>query len=171
VVTPPSLVAKLRRGVALVRSVEPPLADSIEERVVALERSLGALAPEPLVPTHGAFRHGQLLLRPDGLVVLDLDTLCRSGASADAGNFVAYLDSLALRRPRLASVAERCREAFVATLQGPPDSRAAWLAWYRAASHLKVALRSFLSLSRRWPERAAALLECADRALAEVSRC
>lgn len=171
VVAPPALVAKLRRGVALVRCVEPPLADSLEARVAALERRGEALAPEARVPTHGAFRHGQLLLRRDGLVVLDLDTLCRSGASADAGNFVAYLDFLGLRRPRLASVTERCREAFVAALDGPPGSRAAWLAWYRAASHLKVALRSYLSLSRRWPEHTAALLGCADRALAGTPRC
>jgi hypothetical protein len=166
VVTPRDQTEKLRDFVVPIRAVAPRLARSLDERLAGLERAIGRLAPEPLAPSHGAFRHGQLLLLPEALVVLDLDTLCRSGASADAGNFLAYLDFLALRRPRLRPLAERSQQAFVDAL-GPTRG---WLAWYRAASLLKVALRSFLSLSRRWPAHTAGLLDCADRALAELDR-
>jgi hypothetical protein len=166
VATPRDLIEKLRDSVAPIRAVAPRLARALEERLAALERATGRLAPEALVPTHGAFRHGQLLLLPETLFVLDLDTLCRSGASADAGNFLAYLDFLALRRPRLRPLAERCQQAFVEAL-GPTTG---WLAWYRAASQLKVALRSFLSLSRQWPAHTGGLLDCVDRALADLDR-
>lgn len=164
VVTPRDLTGKLRDSLVAIRAVAPRLGRALDERLAALERAMGRLAPESLVPTHGAFRHGQLLLLPEALVVLDLDTLCRSGASADAGNFLAYLDFLALRRPRLRPLAERSQQAFVDTL-GPTSG---WLAWYRAASQLKVALRSFLSLSRQWPAHTGGMLDCADRALGDL---
>lgn len=162
VVTPDDLVAKLRDSAVAIRAVAPGLGRAVDERLAALDRALARLAPEPLVPTHGAFRHGQLLLLPETLVVLDLDTLCRSGASADAGNFLAYLDFLALRRPRLRPLVERSQQAFVNAL----GETTGWLSWYRAASQLKVALRSFLSLTTRWPAHTEGMLECVDRALA-----
>ncbi len=162
VVTPGDLVSKLRDSAFSVRAVEPGLGKAVDERLSRLERAAARLAPEPLVPTHGAFRHGQLLLLPEALVILDLDTLCRSGASADAGNFLAYLDFLALRRPRLGALVARSERAFVSAL-GETNG---WLSWYRAASHLKVALRAFLSLTLQWPAHTEALLGCADRALA-----
>jgi hypothetical protein len=164
VVTPGELVSGLRASATSVCSVAPELGKAVDERLSRLDRAAARLAPEPLVPTHGAFRHGQLLLLPETLVVLDLDTLCRSGASADAGNFLAYLDFLAVRRPRLGALVARSRQAFAGAL----GETSGWLSWYRAASHLKVALRSFLSLTLEWPAHTEGMLAWADRALAEL---
>jgi hypothetical protein len=159
---PPALVERFARDAAGVARVEGGLAGAVRERLQRLDAARDALAPEPLVPTHGAFRHGQLLLRRGATAVLDFDTLSRSGASADAGNFLAYLELTSLRRPRLASVLDACREAFLAELAAP---HAPWLAWYQALSLLKVTLRAFLSLDPAWPRLAPACLRAADRAL------
>jgi hypothetical protein len=164
VVTPQDVIRQFRSDVDSVRHVAPSLAVSLARQVDRLEAEAARLVPEPMVPTHGAFRPGQLLLCPDRLVVFDLDTLCAAGASADAGNFLAYLDQMALRRPRLQPVVSECRAAFVDGLSRPA-SDAAWLSWYRAASLVKLAFRSFFSLAPSWPETTHDLLGCAERAL------
>jgi hypothetical protein len=159
---PEALLARFGRDAARVARVEAALAEAVRRRLARLDAAREALAPEPLVPSHGAFRHGQLLLRGESTVVLDFDTLSRSGACADPGNFLAYLELTGLRRPRLRPVLEACREAFLAALREP---RSAWLPWYQAVSLVKVTLRSFLSLDPAWPRLAPELLRLADRAL------
>jgi hypothetical protein len=162
---PRALLSALERAAASTAGVAPELAAACRRRLVRLADAAAALEPEPLVPAHGAFRHGQLLLCPQALVVLDLDTLALSGASADAGNFLAYLDFTGLRRPRLRPVLARCREVFLRALPPSAGAGSPWLAWHRAAAQVKIALRSFLSLSPRWPEHVPALLAAADAAL------
>ncbi len=95
-------------------------------------------------------------------MILDLDTLARSGASADAGNFLAYLDLTGLRRPRLRKALAALRAAFLDAL---PEADSPWLPWYQATSHLKIGLRSFRSLDPAWPRLSTDLLHCADAAL------
>jgi hypothetical protein len=147
---PRSLVARFRRDAERVEAVAPELARSLAGVLARLDDAAGRLESEALVPSHGAFRLGQLLARENTTVVLDFDTLGRSGASADAGNFVAYLEVAALRRPRLLPALEKCRDAFLAALPHPDSP---WLAWYRTLSLVKIALRTFLSLEPDWPER------------------
>jgi hypothetical protein len=163
VVTPQDILQQFRGDVDSVRRVAPVLATSLARQLDRLEAGASRLVPEPMVPTHGAFRPGQLLLCPDRLVVFDLDTLCASGASADAGNFLAYLDHSALRRPRLRSLVDDCRGEFVEALSRSA-SDSGWLSWYRAASLIKLALRSFFSLAPEWPEATHGLVCGAERA-------
>jgi hypothetical protein len=165
-IAPNDTLAKFRRDLSSIRSVAPDLARAIDLRLKRLEETMRELLPEDLVPTHGAFRYGQLLVCGARLVVLDLDTLCLSGASADAGNFLAYLDYLALRRPRLRGVAAECAERFVEALPARARGAAGWLAWYRAASHMKLAVRSFFSLAEDWPHASDGLLALCDAAIA-----
>jgi hypothetical protein len=164
---PPShLVARFRRDAERVAAIEPELARFVGTVLARLEQAADGLAPEAQVPSHGAYRLGQLLAREDTTVVLDFDTLCRSGASADAGNFLAYLEVAALRRPRLRPALEKCRDAFLGAL---PDPDSPWLAWYRSVSLVKIALRTFLSLEPDWPERMDRLRTAIDEASAELS--
>ena len=147
--------------------VAPALAKSMQVLLRRLESAATKLPAEEMVLCHGAFRYNQFLRRGDTLIALDLDALCLSGASADAGEFLAYLDLTALRRPRLCPAIPVCEEVFLAAvLQPRRDPR--WLAWYRAASHVKWAQRSLLSLRLRWPEITEGLLRAAERTLQEL---
>jgi hypothetical protein len=166
-VTARDIVAGLRRKSARIELVEPELAQAIAARLQALEAALAALPPEALVPAHGAFRHSQLLLRGDGLAVLDLDTLCRSGANADAGSFLACLDRLAARRHPYEPVVRECQDAFARAWRRAPAVHEGWLAWHRAAGLVKQAVRTYTSLPARWPQTTAALLRMAG----ETGRC
>jgi len=165
VVTPADLVAKYASDAASIAKVAGPLGEAVTRRVQALAKLADELAPEPLVPTHGAFRYGQLLVGRDRIVVLDLDTLCRSGASADAGNFLAYLDQMRMRRPKYAKLARQCTGWFAEALPPDADGRSGWLAWYRAVSLVKLTVRNFFSLAPAWPQTTTGLLELADAAI------
>ena len=138
--------------------VDPEAAGLVTRCLRTLEEQASRLPDEPMVTTHGAYRHDQILVRGERQAVLDLDTLCRSGASADAGNFLSYLDVTALRRRHLRPVIEDCAPAFEEEALRLPSVSSEWLAWYRSAGHVKKALRSYLSLDRRWPEMAEGLL-------------
>ncbi len=166
--TPHQLIANFRSDSAGIEAVAPELAHAVSNALQRLETAAGALSPEPLVPTHGAFRHDQLLHAEGRLIVLDLDTICLSGASADAGNFLGYLDLTAVRRPRLQPIIDDCARAFGEALRASGLTSLEWLAWYRAAAHVKKALRAFFSLEPNWPETTSRLLLLADETLQET---
>jgi len=167
-VSPRDLVGKLRKSTANLDRVVPELAERVEGLLHALEAPLARLAPEPLVPTHGAFRLDQLLSCADKLGVLDLDTLCRSGASADAGNFLAYIEAARLRLPKRDGLLCECRDVFRAALGDIPSGHSPWLHWYQAASLVKAATRSFRGLAPGWRETSEGLLGVAEKRLAEL---
>jgi len=163
-VTAYDVVATLRRKSSRIELVEPELAQALAERLRVLERAIDALPPEPLAPVHGAFRHSQLLLGEGGLAVLDLDTLCRSGVNADAGNFLACLDRLAVRRERHAAAVRDCQEAFAQAWRRAPGAHEGWLAWHRAAALVKQTVRTYVALPATWPRMTGALLRLAGEA-------
>jgi len=148
--------------------VSAGLPRSISRLIGALESESARLPPEPLGLVHGSFRHSHFLCRGDRLVLLDLDGLCLAGVSADAGNFLAYLDRTGLRRPRLRPVLAECEAAFREAWKGHPCLSPAWLDWHRAAAQLKWALRSFSSLYKNWLQTTAGLVALAEQTLAQV---
>ena len=82
------------------------------------------------MPTHGAFRHDQFIVAGDRLVAMDLDTICAAGASADAGNFLGYLDVTAVRRRHLRPIVKECAAVFRDAARDQPFINREWLAWY-----------------------------------------
>jgi hypothetical protein len=156
-----------RRAHGLER-VAPLQAREIGRCLRVLEGTADRLRPEQTGLAHGAFRHNQVLLRRGRLVVLDLDTLRVSGVSADAGELLGYLDRTALARPRLGAVIDECEDVFLSALADDPGIRAEWLAWHRAAAHVKFALRSFYTLAPGWPDRIGGLVRLARRTLASA---
>lgn len=162
---PLEVVRDLEAGTEGIDVVAPEFAAPASRMLRALTEQARELRPEPLTPTHGAFRHDQFLLAGSEMVAMDLDTLCRSGASADAGNFLGYLDVTAVRRPELKPAIEQCAAAFQEAALRLPNCSAEWTSWYRAAAHVKKALRSFYSLDPKWPGTAETLLSQAERAL------
>jgi hypothetical protein len=167
--SPQELIATFREHSEGMEAVAPELQQATTRVLQQLEAAASALSPERLVPTHGAFRHDQLLDAGGGLVVLDLDTICSSGESADAGNFLGYLDLTAVRRPRLKPVIDDCTRTFVETLRTVGLTSPEWVAWYRAAAHVKKALRSFFALQPNWPETVDRMLSLAEATLHDGS--
>ena len=162
-VTPQEILRPLDRGRRELERALPDVANEVSARLAELAQLARELAPEPVALAHGAFRAGQLLVRGERLVVLDLDSLCVAGVGMDPGCFLAGLDATGVRSPRLRPVLARAEAAFTGRLDGV-DAR--WVAWHRAAACVEHALRRAYALEPEWPGRLAALLDCADRALA-----
>jgi hypothetical protein len=158
-VPPHAVLASLRKRAENIARVEPEFAFTVERELDRLGAEVERREPEPLVPAHAAYRHDQLLLRGNRLAVLDLDGLCLSGTSADAGHFLGFLDMARIRRPRKRDLLAVCEDAFVRGLRSGNDRSLEWLSWYRAAAQIKKAVRSFLSLDSKWRSAAAALDE------------
>ena len=170
--SPQALLGKLEKKVEEWRlpDIAPALAPIVDDCLRRLGTRLARLRTEAMVPSHGAFRHQHLLFSKGKMVVLDADGISISGASADVGEFLACLDIAAVgRSPRKQRVMENCRQSFVAAMEGEGETRPDWIAWYRAASHVKNALRSVSSIAPGWPEKAEQRLDLARNTLGETA--
>lgn len=112
-----------------------------------LVRGLDATRPPAArrVLGHGSFRAGQVVVSDDGLVLLDLDAAGLAAPERDLGNALAYLDWRVLRDPGRSE-----QDLTAAVVDGYLESggevdRAA-LAWWHAASLVKIAGRRYRSL-------------------------
>jgi aminoglycoside phosphotransferase (APT) family kinase protein len=150
--------------------IAPSLARSVARLIDRLQAEAARLPSEPKVLGHASFRHSHFMLRGNRPVLLDLDGVCLCGPCADPGNFLAYLDRAALRRPEWRTALRECERAFSDGLAHLPDLSTEWLAWHRATAHLKGALRSVSSLSARWLETAQGLIDIAEKTLANPAR-
>jgi aminoglycoside phosphotransferase (APT) family kinase protein len=157
-------IDELRRYLPAVRQVDGGLADRyarLLDRVDAVPGGLGGLAP-----AHGALRTDQLLLGPDGIVLLDLDGLAWAEPARDLGNLLGYLSWRAVRRPGERAALTAAGRAFAAGYRAHgPRLDPARLHNCQAITLLKIAGRRYRSLaSGEWPmvpellDRAGALL-------------
>jgi hypothetical protein len=142
-------LAELREYVAPMAQPDPALAQRYEAAVARLSERL-ADEPSPRCATHGAFRTDQFMIEGDELVMIDLDGFCWAEPERDLGNFLAYLDWKAIRKPADADFIARAGQVFMEGYQGagrtPDQGR---LAIYRADSLLKVAGRRYRSLTTK----------------------
>ncbi len=168
-VTPQVRLSRVSAKMEQLHSVNPSLSHAIRAVLAKLESAASRLPSEAVVPTHMAFRYTQCLLYNGKLGVVDLDNFCLSGASADAGEFLARFDMARLREPSLRSVIKECEEAFLVSLYENVSVDPQWLAWYRAFGAVKWALYSFFSLSPGWPETTAGLIAGVERLLVTLS--
>jgi aminoglycoside phosphotransferase (APT) family kinase protein len=172
VVTPRHVLADLAKDACFLpglKRVAPGAAASLTDLLRRLEDTAARLPPEPMGLAHGSFRHTHFLLRGTRPVLIDLDGICVSGVSADIGKFLACLDRSALRRPRSHPILEDCEKVFLDRLRGHGAISPDWLAWHRAATLVKWAMRSFSSLSHRWLEVTEKLAHSSERLLAELA--
>ena len=162
-VTPETLLEELEEDREGLEGVAPAVAQAVGRQLRRLGSEAGRLPPEAEGLGHASFRHSHFLLRGGQPVLLDLDGLCLCGVSADAGNFLAYLDRAGLRRPPWRPLLQECEGVFGEALRGPRGASPGWLAWYRAAAQVKWALRSAFSPSPRSPETTEGLLRLAEQ--------
>jgi hypothetical protein len=152
--TAETVLRQLEHDRCTLAPVVPELAAVAGARLRALAREALELPPERLGLAHGAFRHNQLLVRGEELVVLDLDGLCLAGAGLDPGTFLAGLDQAGVHRPARRELFAACAEDFAGELDVHPG----WVSWHRGAARLHLALREAFALAPLWRERADALL-------------
>jgi hypothetical protein len=153
------LLAKAATRAQFVAELMPALAAELSSLLGDLEaRRPRAL---PLVTSHGNFHAGQLLEAPDGLVMIDVDRLCRTHAGYDIASYATHL---AFGRSGPPEEMEIVATAMASLLTGY-GSRPEALGWFLANCLLRRAPVPFRYLDERWPDATAALVRSARDAL------
>jgi thiamine kinase-like enzyme len=159
----------LEEYTSMMAKVNPKLEVRFRQTMAELADMAKGLAEPAFVPAHGALRTDQFILQGDHLVMIDMDSFCRSNPARDLGNFLAYMCWKAIRQPEHAAFVEQAGQSFLGGyLDSGGEVDDLWLGLYQAASLLKIAGRRFRSLTfREWP-LVPHLLDAAIAALAEV---
>jgi hypothetical protein len=156
-------IASLRGLLQSMRATDSTAA--IAQLINRLLDTADSLPPEAVVLTHGRFRLEQFLDTSGQLFLIDLDTVCLAGASADPGSFVAHLDLAALRLPRAALVLQECAAVAENAAIDSGLATREWLAWHRARIHVQKAVRAHLGLHAGADRIARSLIDLADRTI------
>ena len=131
------------------------LLPDLQFEVDALLADLRLTAPQlPRVTSHGNFHAGQLLAGPSGLVILDVDRMCRAAAAYDVASYASHA---VFGRPGDRQVLEATLESLVKGYGVSP----AGLEWYLAACLLRRAAVPFRFQDECWPEASASLVRLA----------
>jgi hypothetical protein len=141
------------RAAALVAAVVPELADRAHRVAARLQQFPPAYSE--LITSHGDFEPGQLIRRPEGLAVVDVDELCVSAPADDLAWYAAH--AARGRADDAASVA-----AVLAGLLQGYGRRPADLDGHVAAALLVRASSPFREQSADWRERTGRLLAAAE---------
>ena len=162
----------LRRAAKGVESVVPDLA----AHAWGLAKDLADYllqAPPNDTPIHGDFDAGQVLLAPDGIVLLDLDRAVKGDLAEDIGAFFSQLEREVIcgdLSPAKAQAVEEslldgyCESSRCADRGRIPERVGA----YTAAGLLKLAPEPFRYRAVRWPEDIERVLERAREILKPV---
>ena len=117
----------------------PEMAGRLDTARRRLARMGGSTTVGQPVPSHRDYHPGQLLVAPEGVSVLDLDTAAMAEPELDAGNFLAHLDLFELERRSVpsAELSDVFRTAYERLAGRRLDSQR--LLWYRAGAVLRLA--------------------------------
>jgi aminoglycoside phosphotransferase (APT) family kinase protein len=159
----------LEEYTSMMARVHPKLEVRFRQMIAELAEIAGNLVEPPAVTGHGALRTDQFILQGDHLVMIDMDSICRSNPARDLGNFLAYMCWKAIRQPEHGAFVERAGQEFLdGYLNKGGEVDDLWLGLYQAASLLKIAGRRFRSLTfREWP-LVSHLLDAAAATLTEI---
>lgn len=126
---------------AVLRESRPELVALVE----GLLSRLKAQAPldELLVPSHGAFRHKQMIGDEHSLTIIDWDGFCLANPALDAATFLGRLRREPVLRPGLVPELDRMAEAFRRSFLARQPEVARHLALYEGLVLTEQALRSF----------------------------
>ncbi len=135
------------------------LLPDLQFEVDALLADLRLTAPKlPRVISHGNFHAGQLLAGPAGLVVLDVDRLCRAAAAYDLASYVSHT---VFGRPGDREVLESSLDSLVKGYGARPPG----LEWYLSTCLLRRASVPFRFQDEHWPEASTELVHLAREVL------
>jgi Ser/Thr protein kinase RdoA (MazF antagonist) len=153
------LLAKAATRAQLVAELVPGLESELSALLVELE----ARRPRglPLVTSHGNFHAGQLLETGDGLMMIDVDRLCRSHSGYDIASYATHLAFGRAGSPDELELVTTAAASLVEGYGSRPDA----LGWFLATCLLRRAPVPFRYLDERWPDATAALVRSAGQAL------
>jgi aminoglycoside phosphotransferase (APT) family kinase protein len=163
-------LGELEEYIAPIEAVDAQLAARYGDALAAMQALAARHTQAAPVASHGAFRTDQFMIDGDELVMIDLDGFCWASPARDLGNYLAYLRWKQIRQPARAALIERAGELLLegyrqeAPAPGPQE-----LAIYEAASMLKIAGRRYRSLTVKEWHLVPALLDAAERTIAEQS--
>lgn len=132
---PADEISLLRGWVDLIADLMPALADSLRARAAELAQTR-PVHVQPRALGHRDFYDKQVLLSPQGVTFLDLDTVCRAEPEIDVGNFCAHLWLRGVQHGRPAWSAP-LETDFVAAYPAPLQRER--VEWYRRAALLRLA--------------------------------
>lgn len=133
---------------------------ALSDRVDALLRELESTMPDVdrFVYSHGDFNARQLLLTPDGVAVVDFDSICLAPAALDVADYAAH----EVRGTE--DEAEEIGGLLDEVLQGygecPPG-----VSWYLASSIIRRSPEPFRYVEEHWPERIEGMVRTAEKVL------
>ncbi len=132
----------LRKEFAAVKSRVPEFAPQVAALLDGLDRA--APDDETLVPSHGGYRHKQMVGDERTLTVIDWDGLTMASPALDGATFIRRLLREHVRRPAEAAPAVELAALFRREiLAAEPDLPPRHLDLYEAVSLAEDALRSF----------------------------
>jgi Ser/Thr protein kinase RdoA (MazF antagonist) len=160
-VPPAAQLAAAAASARSVSAVVPALGATLESFVRRLEENMPSGLE--LVPAHGDYHAGQLVLAGSDPVLIDFDELCAAPAALDLSSYLAHLvDGGEAWSSAVAG-------GLAGLLSGYGD-RPAGLAWYLATSILRRAPFPFRFLRDDWPERTRRMVAAAESALERPTR-
>ena len=152
---PPGPQRTLSEDVEELTNYTPAIAASDFELADLYSKEVGEIAAgadaSRRVPSHGAFRTDQFMVRGGELVLIDLDGYCWADPARDIGNMFAYLRWRSIRQPHHRAFVELAKSSFLegyGSVRDLPVDR--HIAVFEAASLLKIAGRRYRSLT--WTE-------------------
>ena len=150
--TPRKLLSKATGRADFVAHLLPDLQFEVD----ALLADLRLTSPQlPKVTSHGNFHAGQLHAGASGLVILDVDRMCRAAAAYDIASYASHV---VFGRPGDRQVLEATLDSLVKGYGASP----AGLEWHLATCLLRRAAVPFRFQDEHWPEASTALVHLAQ---------
>ena len=160
----------------------PELAPVVRRVTSGLCATLADLPADTLRPGHGSYKASQLLVRDDGVYVVDFDQFCLADPALDVGYFLAYLRPAGLwyhragRRAWFEAAADAFLSAYLHRLaeRGESTTTCAGISGrapvFEAALLLKIAARRANRLHSPRAGEVAAVLDEVSRTLASAQQ-
>jgi aminoglycoside phosphotransferase (APT) family kinase protein len=144
-------------SVNVVAAVTPHLARRAQALLRELELAAPDLRVDDLVPSHGDFHGGQLLVQDEGYSLIDFDLLAAGPPAYDLANYAGHL--IPKEAPDLGHAA-----AVLDTLVAAYGRRPPLLSWYLSASILRRARVPFRNFEPDWPRGIETMVAAAEEA-------
>jgi phosphotransferase family enzyme len=103
-------LAGLQRQIAMARQFAPSFGDRAQSWLERIEALAEQSEPLKLCPSHGDFKHEQLLFDGASSGLVDFDAICQAEPALDLGKFLAHLRAHAQLIQRRASVSSQLAE-------------------------------------------------------------
>jgi aminoglycoside phosphotransferase (APT) family kinase protein len=160
-------LAVVEPWVALVTRVFPGLRETFEAALRHVRDAAPPDDPTRATLVHRDFYDHQVLVAPERIGFLDLDTACLGDAEIDVANFCAHLRLRALQKNRSTAAAIGLAREFIAVYSAArPATDADRIRWYQASTLLRLAC--LYALRPAWHALAPRMADDSRKVLSEA---